>query len=78
MNNIAQIIKQVLFDVFAVDHDIHLSRPDEQFGDYATNIALQVAKPLGKNPHDVAESTGRYITGDKCLYGRQHCGAWFY
>ena len=56
MNTIAQIIKQTLFDVFAVDQDVHLSRPDEQFGDYATNIALQVAKPLGKNPRDVAET----------------------
>jgi len=54
MNTIAQIIKQTLFDVFAIDYDIHLSRPDNQFGDYATTIALQVAKPLGKNPRDVA------------------------
>lgn len=33
-----------------------LTRPDEQFGDYATNIALRLAKPLGKNPREVAES----------------------
>ncbi len=56
MNNIALIIKQELIDMFAVDHDVQLTRPDVQFGDYATNIALQVAKPLGKNPREVAEA----------------------
>ncbi len=56
MNNIAQIIKQALFDAFAIDRDIRLSRPEQQFGDYATNIALQVAKQLGKTPQEVAEA----------------------
>ena len=32
-----------------------MTRPDPQFGDYATNVALQLAKPLGKKPRDVAE-----------------------
>lgn len=47
---ISQLIK-VLYDV-----DIHvvLTRPDPQFGDYATNVALQLAKPLGKNPRQIA------------------------
>lgn len=31
------------------------SRPDEQFGDFATNVALQLAGELGKNPRDIAE-----------------------
>lgn len=34
---------------------VQLSRPDVQFGDYATNVAMQLAKPLGKNPRDIAE-----------------------
>lgn len=56
MNDIAHIIKQVLADVFSIDRDVQLSRPDVQFGDYATNISLQVAKSLGKSPREVAES----------------------
>ena len=35
--------------------DIELTRPDEQFGDYATNVALQLSKKLGKNPRELAE-----------------------
>ncbi|MBC7943525.1 arginine--tRNA ligase [Candidatus Saccharibacteria bacterium] len=56
MNNIAQIIKQVLFEAFAIDQDVRLSRPDGKFGDYATNIALQVSKTLSKSPKDIAET----------------------
>jgi arginyl-tRNA synthetase len=56
MNTIAQLIKRTLFDLFTVDRDVQLSRPEEQFGDYATNVALQVAKPLGKSPREIAEA----------------------
>lgn len=62
-NEIARIIS----DEFAVDVDVAVSRPDPQFGDYATNIALQLAKRVGQNPRVVAEriaeklsETGKY------------------
>ena len=42
-------------ELFAIDVDVQLSRPDEQFGDYATNIALQLAGRLGKSPREIAE-----------------------
>ncbi|HEY8999491.1 MAG TPA: arginine--tRNA ligase [Candidatus Saccharimonadales bacterium] len=38
--------------LFNVDVDVELTRPDEQFGDFATNVALQLAKSLGKNPRE--------------------------
>ncbi len=50
-NKIAQLVKE-LFDV---DADVRLTRPEPQFGDYATNVALQLAKPLGKAPRDIAQ-----------------------
>jgi len=35
---------------------IKLERPkDRDHGDYATSIALQLAKPAGKNPREVAQ-----------------------
>lgn len=48
-------ISQIVRDLFGIDISVVLSRPDEQFGDYATNVALQLAKPLGKNPREIAE-----------------------
>lgn len=38
-----------------VEVDVKLTRADAQFGDYATNAAMQLAKILGKNPRDIAE-----------------------
>lgn len=35
--------------------DIEMTRPDKDFGDFSTNIALQVAKKMSKNPRQVAE-----------------------
>ena len=61
MENIQNAIAEVVAETFGVDHHIALSRPDPQFGDYATNIALQLAKGLGKNPRDVAEQITQVI-----------------
>ncbi len=48
---IAEIVK----NVFDTDVVVGLSRPEPQFGDYATNVALQLANILGQSPRDVAE-----------------------
>lgn len=50
-----QLIQSVVKDQFGVDVDIRLTRPDAAFGDYATNVALQIARQLEKNPREVAE-----------------------
>lgn len=50
-----QFVAQTIKRLFDVDADVVLTRPDAQFGDYATNVALQLAKPLGKPPREIAE-----------------------
>jgi arginyl-tRNA synthetase len=47
-------VSQIVRELFDISHDVILTRPDPQFGDYATNVALQLAKPLGKNPREIA------------------------
>lgn len=49
------IIRAHIRELFSTDSAVVLTRPDVQFGDYATNVALQLAKPLGKNPREIAE-----------------------
>lgn len=49
-------LSQIVHDTFGVSTPVTLTRPDAQFGDYATNIAMQLAKPLGKNPREIAET----------------------
>ena len=48
-------IAQVVNEEFGVEVDVQLSRPDSQFGDYATNVALQLAGRVGKSPREIAE-----------------------
>lgn len=48
-------ISLLVKELFGVDTPVVLTRPDPQFGDYATNIAMQLAKPLGKKPREIAE-----------------------
>lgn len=52
-----QELTQIVSELFGSElPEVNLTRPDEQFGDYATNVALQLAKPLGKNPREIAEA----------------------
>jgi arginyl-tRNA synthetase len=46
----------ILQDLYGIDIQPTVSRPDPQFGDYATNVALQIAKQVGQNPRQVAEA----------------------
>jgi len=50
-----QAIASAVQELFATDVSIELARPDEQFGDFATNVALQLSKQLGQNPREIAE-----------------------
>lgn len=47
---------------FDVDTAPVLSRPDAQFGDYTTNVAMQLAKPLAQNPRAIAEKIAEYLS----------------
>jgi arginyl-tRNA synthetase len=55
-DNLAAVIQAAIKNVFDVEVSAELTRPDEQFGDFATNAALQLAGKLGKNPREIAES----------------------
>jgi arginyl-tRNA synthetase len=61
---LAQQIKTASKAVFDVDIDAELTRPDEQFGDYATNVALQLSKQLQKPPRDIAETLAAKLRDD--------------
>ncbi len=56
METIAKALRATVHDLFQVDADPVLTRPDEQFGDYSTNVAMQLARSVGKNPREIAEA----------------------
>lgn len=55
MDKIEAALAVVVRDVFGSDMSPELTRPDEQFGDYATNVALQLGGRLGRPPREAAE-----------------------
>jgi arginyl-tRNA synthetase len=50
-----QQLTSIISDLYNLDVTPQISRPAAEFGDYATNVALQLAKQVGKNPREVAE-----------------------
>ncbi len=53
---IKSAIARVANQLYIFDGQVELSRPEEQFGDYSTNIALRLAKQVDQNPREVAET----------------------
>lgn len=53
---LAAAVAEIVKKLFNLDVQVDLTRPDEQFGDYASNVALQISKQLGKNPREIAEA----------------------
>jgi arginyl-tRNA synthetase len=49
MQEIIKTLKRAAKDLFNVDIEPDLTRPEEQFGDYTSNIAMQLAGKLNKN-----------------------------
>jgi arginyl-tRNA synthetase len=54
--NIITAIESACQELFDQKVSVELTRPESTFGDYATNIALQLAKPLSKNPREIAQT----------------------
>lgn len=56
MDQIAAAVRQSVQKACGQETDVVLTRPSGQFGDFATNVALQLAKPLGKSPREIAQA----------------------
>lgn len=54
MKQIIAAVESICQKLFNVRIVVELTRPDPAFGDFATNVALQLAKKLSKNPREVA------------------------
>lgn len=66
MDRVTRTIEHIVKDRLGVDQPVQLTRPDETFGDYATNVSLQLAGSLGRAPREIAEelATALRETGD--------------
>jgi arginyl-tRNA synthetase len=55
MQTLLTPLAEVIQETFGLELQPELTRPDEQFGDFATNVAMQLAGRLHRNPREVAE-----------------------
>ncbi len=54
-------IHDTCHELYQLDLNIDITRPDEQFGDFSTNVALQLAKKLQKAPRDIADEIANFL-----------------
>lgn len=57
-------ISAAVTKLFDLEQSVELTRPDEQFGDFATNVALQLSKQLGQNPREIADKLAEKLRSD--------------
>ena len=61
-------IEAIVFDtckkLYGLDVKVDLTRPDPQFGDYATYVAFELAGPLHKTPKEVAKEITDELGGE--------------
>jgi len=55
MQELRYALKAAAKNLFNTDIEPEVTRPDERFGDYSTNIALKLALSVGKNPREIAQ-----------------------
>jgi arginyl-tRNA synthetase len=61
MMYLTELLTTACEELFNLTIEPVLTRPDEQFGDYATNVALQLAGKLERKPRDIAEELQKYL-----------------
>lgn len=52
---VTECLKETIQKEYGVEVEPVLTRPEPQFGDLATNVALQLARQVGKKPQDIAK-----------------------
>lgn len=65
MQEIAALLQRVVQDLFSEQVAIALTRTDEQFGDYATNVALRLSKKVGQSPREIAQRIADTIQDER-------------
>ena len=55
MKQVVDVISETIKQLFDVEMAVELQRPKPEFGDFATNVAMQLTGRLGQNPRQIAE-----------------------
>ena len=77
MNKVAEIIIQLIEEKFNIKTEVSLTRPRPEFGDFATNIAMQLAGKLSKNPREIAEELAGELSKNEIFENVEIAGPGF-
>lgn len=77
MNKVAEIINQLIEEKFNIKTEVSLTRPRPEFGDFATNIAMQLAGKLSKNPREIAEELAGELSKNEIFENIEIAGPGF-
>jgi arginyl-tRNA synthetase len=64
MHELTKLIQITVQNLFNETAEVELTRTDEQFGDYATNVALRLSKKLEQNPREIATQITEALESD--------------
>lgn len=70
-------ISSICSELFSEEIGPELSRPDENFGDFSSNVALRLAKKLQKNPADIARKISDKLEENKAISSASVAGPGF-
>lgn len=65
MYEIEKVVDEAVDRLFGQKVAIELTRTDEKFGDFSTNVALKLAKQVGKNPREIAQRIAENVNSDQ-------------
>lgn len=74
---LSEIISDIVFELFGQKADATISYPDEKFGDYSCNVAMQLAGKLQKNPRVIAEQIADKLAENEIVASAEVAGAGF-
>lgn len=77
MYKVTQIIKNIINSEFNLDIDVSLSRPKPEFGDFSTNIAMQLAGKLGQSPRQIAKRLSQLLSQNEAFENVEVAGPGF-
>ncbi len=77
MENIRDIFKKSITNVYNVNQEVIFARTDNNFGDFSTNVAMLLAKELNDNPRQIAQKIADSIKNSKSIKSIEVAGPGF-
>ena len=77
MKQVVDAISETIKQLFNLEVAVELQRPKPEFGDFATNVAMQLAGRLGQNPRQLAEQIAEQLSANQLFSAVEVAGPGF-